>query len=158
MDTAAPTFFVVGLVLMAGEIVVPGGIIGTFGAIAFLVASIDVWAHHGATWGMAAIVGSMCVATALFFVEVRLMKSGPLARWFYLSQKTPPTPSRSAEGVAVGTKGVALTRLNPTGLVLIGEKRYEAISRDGMIEEGAAVAVSGDDPFRLVVRRADVSG
>ena len=157
MDTIAPTFFIVGLVLMAGEIAVPGGVVGALGAVAFLIASIDVWAHHGATWGMAAIAASMCVATTLFFVEVKMMKSGPLARWFYLSQKTPPTPSKSAEGVAAGACGVAATRLNPTGLVIVGGNRYEAISRDGLIEEGANITVVGDDPFRVVVKRADAA-
>jgi membrane-bound ClpP family serine protease len=157
MDTAIPTFFVVGLILMAGEIIIPGGIIGTFGAIAFLIASIDVWAHYGATWGMAAIVSSMCIATVMFFVEIRLMKSGPLARWFYLSQKTPPTSSKSAEGVLSGARGRAATRLNPTGLVIVNEKRYEAISREGLIEEGTEIVVVSDDPFRVVVRRAEAA-
>lgn len=153
MAIVALTSFLIGLILMAGEIIVPGGILGTIGAVAFLVASINVWAHFGATWGMIAIVAGMCVGIALFFIEVRFLKSGPLAKWFYLSLKTPPTSSKSAEEVLSGAKGVAVTPLHPSGLVLIGEKRYEALSRDGMIEEGAKIVVVADDPFRIVVSR-----
>jgi membrane-bound ClpP family serine protease len=147
-------FFVIGLILMAAEIIVPGGIIGTIGAIAFIIASVDVWAHYGSTWGLVAVVGSLCIGIVMFFIEVKMLRSGPLARWFYLSQITPPTSSQSAGGLAAGTKGTALTRLNPTGLVLVGDKRLEAISRDGLIEEGVDIVIVNDEPFRVVVKRA----
>lgn len=145
--------FIVGLVLMAGEILVPGGILGTIGAICFLAASVDIWNAFGPMWGLAAILGSMAAGLGMFFLEVRLMRSGPLARWFYLSQKTPPTPSKSAEGIPAGTVATTATRLNPTGLILVNGKRLEAISRDGLIEEGAEVVIVNDDPFRVVVAR-----
>ena len=145
--------FIVGLVLMAGEILVPGGILGTIGAVCFLAASVDIWVAFGPMWGMGAILGSLAAALGMFFLEVRLMRSGPFARLFYLSQKTPPTPSKSAEGIPTGTVAKTATRLNPTGLVLVNGKRLEAISRDGLIEEGAEVVIVNDDPFRVVVAR-----
>jgi membrane-bound serine protease (ClpP class) len=151
--TIAPTLFIIGLVLMAGELLVPGGILGGIGAMCFLAASVDIWIAFGPIWGLLSIILSMAVGLGMFFLEVRLMRSGPLARWFYLSQKTPPTPSKSAEGIPVGTTGKAITRLNPTGLILVGEKRLEAISRDGLIDEGAEVTIVNDDPFRVVVTR-----
>ena len=153
--TAAPTFFVIGLILMAGEILVPGGILGSIGAICFLIASVDVWVAFGAMWGMTAIIVSMALGLGMFFLEVRMMRKGPLARWFYLSQKTPPTPSKSAGGIPAGTKATTATRLNPTGLVLVDGRRLEAISRDGLIEEGTEVVIVNDDPFRVVVARTE---
>lgn len=153
--TIAPSLLIIGLVLMAGEILVPGGILGGIGAICFLAASVDIWIALGSTWGMLAIIASMAVGLGMFFLEVRMMRKGPLARWFYLSQQTPPTSSKSAGGIPVGTTGKAFTRLNPTGLVLVGEKRLEAISRDGLIEEGTDVVIVNDDPFRVVVARAE---
>jgi membrane-bound serine protease (ClpP class) len=154
MNSVAPTFLVIGFLLMAAEIVVPGGILGTLGAIAFLIASVDIWSHYGSLWGLSAVVGSMCVGIILFFVEVRMMRKGPLARWFYLSQTTPPTSSQSAGGLPLGTKGTTLTRLNPTGLVMVNGKRLEAISRDGLIEENTDIVIVNDDPFRVAVKRA----
>jgi membrane-bound serine protease (ClpP class) len=153
MSTMAITLLVAGLLLMAAEIILPGGVPGTIGAICLLVFSGQVWAQHGATWGLASIVGTMLVGLVLFFLEVRLMRKGPLARWFFLDAKTPPTSSQSSGGIAPGTEGVAATRLNPSGLVLVQGRSLEAISRDGLIEEGAAVVVVGDDPFRIAVRR-----
>jgi membrane-bound ClpP family serine protease len=152
--TIAPSLFVIGLVLMAGEILVPGGILGSIGAMCFLAASVDIWITFGSLWGLLSVIASMAIGLALFFLEVRMMRSGPLARWFYLSQKTPPTPSKSAGGIAVGTVGKAITRLNPTGLVMVGERRLEAISREGLIEEGTEIVIVNDDPFRVVVARA----
>ena len=139
---------------MAGELFVPGAILGTIGGISLFAGSVSVWINHGAVWGLTAIILSMVFGTALFFLEVRLMKTGRLGHWFFLNTASPQTPSQSAGGIPVGTKGKAVTRLNPTGLVLIGERRLEAISRDGMIDEGTDVEVINDDPFRVVVKKA----
>jgi membrane-bound ClpP family serine protease len=84
---------------------------------------------------------------------MRMLRKGPLAKFFYLGQNTPPTPSQSSGGIPVGTKGRCVTRMNPSGLVQLGGKRLEAISRDGLIEEGAEVELIGEDAFRIEVRR-----
>ncbi|HNX05483.1 MAG TPA: NfeD family protein [Opitutales bacterium] len=153
MSTLALTLFVAGLILMAAEIIIPGGIPGTIGAICLLAGSVNVWIENGAVWGLSSIVATMFVGLILFFLEVRLMRKGPLAKWFFLDQKTPPTSSQSSGGLAVGTIGKTLTRLNPSGLVMVQGRRLEAISRDGMIEENADIVVVADDPFRIAVKR-----
>ena len=139
---------------MAGELFVPGAILGTIGGICLFAGSVSVWIDYGAVGGLTAIVASMVLGLFLFFLEVRLMKTGRMGRWFFLNAISPQTPSQSAGGIPVGTKGKAVTRLNPTGLVMIGARRLEAISRDGMIDEGTEVEVVNDDPFRVVVKKA----
>lgn len=153
MTTLAFTLFVAGLILMAAEIILPGGIPGTIGAICLLTASANIWIENGAFWGLASIVATLFIGLALFFLEIRLMRKGPLARWFFLDQKTPPTSSQSAGGLALGTEGKTFTRLNPTGLVLVQGRKLEAISRDGLIEENVDIVVVSDDPFRVAVKR-----
>jgi membrane-bound serine protease (ClpP class) len=102
---------------------------------------------------MAAIFASIVVALLMLILEIHVLKSAPIARRLFLNRQTAPSKTTSAEGTVIGIKGTAATRLNPSGLVQIGDQRLEAISRDGMIEEGAQVQVVADDAFRIVVRR-----
>lgn len=153
MDTLAPALYVIALLLLAMEIVVPGGVMGTIGIICLLAATADIWVHYGANFGLVSLAASAVIALVLFLVELRFLRKGPLARWFCLIRQTPPTTGHSAESVSVGQTGKAATRMNPSGLVLIDGKRYEAISREGLIEAGVEISVVSDDPFRIVVER-----
>jgi len=153
MDTLAPTLMITGLILLGFEVIVPGGILGFIGGCCLLGGSIDIWIRYGYQCGMAAIFASIVAALLFLFLEIRFLKKLPITRHLFLDRQTAPTKTKSAEGTAIGAKGTTITRLNPSGLVQIGDKRLEAISRDGMIEEGAAIEVAGDDAFRIVVKR-----
>ncbi len=52
----------------------------------------------------------------------------------------------------VGREGVALTDLRPSGTVLIGEERVDAVSESAWIEDGTAVRVVSSEGYRHVVR------
>ena len=52
----------------------------------------------------------------------------------------------------MGREGEALTDLRPSGTVLIGEERVDAVSESEWIEEGTEVRVVSSEGYRLVVR------
>jgi membrane-bound serine protease (ClpP class) len=52
----------------------------------------------------------------------------------------------------VGREGVALTDLRPSGTVLIGEERVDAVSESAWIEDGTMVKVVSSQGYRHVVR------
>ena len=52
----------------------------------------------------------------------------------------------------LGLEGVAMTDLRPSGTVLIGEERVDAVSESEWIEEGTEVRVVSSEGYRLVVR------
>jgi membrane-bound serine protease (ClpP class) len=52
----------------------------------------------------------------------------------------------------VGREGVALTDLRPSGTVLIGEERVDAVSESEWIEDGTTVRVVSSEGYRHVVR------
>ncbi|MBN1404738.1 MAG: NfeD family protein [Opitutales bacterium] len=154
MDPAATTLFLVGLLLLAFEIVVPGGILGGIGAICMFAAAVVVWSVHGSTWGIVALFGGIVLAGLFFVLEIRILKSGPFARRFVLSARTPAAKEHIAEGIASGAVGRTVTRLNPSGQVMVEGRMLEALSRDGLIEAGVEVRIVSDDSFRVVVRKA----
>ena len=52
----------------------------------------------------------------------------------------------------VGREGVALTDLRPSGTVLIGEERVDAVSESEWIEDGTDIKVVSSEGYRHVVR------
>ncbi len=52
----------------------------------------------------------------------------------------------------IGKDGVAVTDLRPSGTVLLGDERIDAVSEDGYIRAGAAVRVTRAEGYRHVVR------
>jgi len=52
----------------------------------------------------------------------------------------------------VGREGLALTDLRPSGTILIGEERVDAVSESEWIEDGTAVRVVSSEGYRHVVR------
>ena len=53
----------------------------------------------------------------------------------------------------VGTKGKAISPLNPEGQVMIKGERWGAKSIDGDVDVGEVVTVVGQDGLQLIVRR-----
>jgi membrane protein implicated in regulation of membrane protease activity len=53
----------------------------------------------------------------------------------------------------VGLEGKAVNRLSPEGTVKISGELWNARSESGEIEAGARVIVTGQDGFKLIVRR-----
>ena len=52
----------------------------------------------------------------------------------------------------VGREGVALTDLRPSGTILVGEERVDAVSESAWIEDGTMVRVVSSEGYRHVVR------
>ena len=52
----------------------------------------------------------------------------------------------------IGREGIALTRLNPSGMIKIDNKNYEAHSEGGYIDKDAVVVVCSADNFKIDVK------
>ena len=58
----------------------------------------------------------------------------------------------------IGTRGVAMTDLHPSGTVRIGNERVDAISEGGFVDHDATVVIVGWSTGTAVVRGAEESG
>ena len=68
-----------------------------------------------------------------------------------LFRSSQPPPAVAAE--VVGRPAEAATTLAPSGLVLVGGRRYEAFCQSGHAAKGDALRVVAVDNFRLVVTK-----
>lgn len=142
------------LVLTFLELLLPGGVLGVLAAISLLVATWLGFDSYGFFGGITVFFGTLVALVILTFVEFRLMAKTPYGRRFFLDTSIDGHSNKAqAEDSIIGKKGIALTRLNPSGRVSIGNKNYEAYSQDGFIEDGQEIAVVARDDFKLTIKK-----
>jgi membrane-bound serine protease (ClpP class) len=147
-------FVLAALVLIFFEVILPGGILGLLAVLCIIVATWFGYESYGLAGASLIFLGSILACVLVVLVEFRFVAKTPLGRSFFLRSKVEGRSASVAEEAqsVVGKKGEALTRLNPTGTVVIEGHQYEAFSRDGFLERGRAVEVVGKDNFRLIVK------
>lgn len=149
--------FLVGVILFAAELFVPGGILGLAGGICLLLASLVVGFQYGATLGLIALILSLLTMVAVFFLEVKFLSKTKLGRRFLLEEEITACSSSHLEEAKslIGQTGAALTVLSPSGYVSIDERRYEAVSQSGFISVGTMISVVDATAFQLTVKRLE---
>jgi membrane-bound serine protease (ClpP class) len=145
---------VAALVLVFFEVILPGGILGIIAALCVILASWFAGAEYGAGIGVLTFAGSAAAIAILAFVEFKLLARTSLGRAFFLkSSVTGHSNIAPAEAFIIGKKGSALTRLNPSGKVIIDGQTYEAHSQDGYIEADQSILVAAQDNFKLNIKK-----
>jgi len=145
---------VAAFILVFFEVILPGGILGIIAALCVILASWFAGAEFGAGIGFLTFAGSAAAIAILAFVEFKLLARTSLGRAFFLkSSVTGHSNIAPAEASIIGKKGIALTRLNPTGKVVIDGQTYEAHSQDGYIEADQPVLVVAQDNFNLIIKK-----
>lgn len=146
--------FVLGLVFLALEVILPGAVAGIVGGILMLVAVALVYSGYGASYGTMALVGALvagagCIAAELWWL--------PRSKWAlrFTVRETSGKPVPPVAPVAlVGKQGRTLTILAPSGYVEVEGRSYEAVSRSGLLQKGVPIFVESIDQFKVTVQSA----
>lgn len=145
--------FGLGILLLAVEVIVPGGILGSIGALLMFVACVVSFREFGTGGGMLAVASALVLATLALVFEFVILPRTPMGRKAFL--KTEITAKSSTFGdeaeALIGKSCEAVTMLSPSGYVAIDGCRYEAFSQSGQVPAGAQLRVVGADNFRLIV-------
>lgn len=151
--TALLVLFLIGIVLLALEIVTPGPLCGIAGCICMVLGVIKSFALFGPLGGTLAVVLALVALAAVVYLEFVWLPRSRLAKAFTMEttlHATSQPPPAQADDV-VGREAVAETTLAPGGFVRVGGRRYEAYCRSGHASAGATLRVVGLDNFRLIV-------
>ena len=100
---------------------------------------------------LAAVAVLIPVLIALYF---KFFPRSPMGRWLMI-RKTPgggPGAEPGPYGELAGREGRTLTVLRPVGLVLIGDRKYSAVSGGEFIERDRQVKVLKVEGSRILVR------
>jgi membrane-bound ClpP family serine protease len=157
--TAVCAFFIAALVLVAAEIVVPGGVLGVAGGLCLLGGVISSYMHWGVTGGSVATGLALLIGAATIYLEFVWLPKSRMARKFFMAETVAgrSQPEIAEPSAVVGREAVAVTTLAPSGYVELDSRRYEAFSRSGHVVAGARVKVLEVDNFRLLVTQIQES-
>lgn len=145
--------FVIGALLLAAEVFLPGAIAGIIGGIALLGGSILSFREFGFSGGLAASGAAVALVILMLYLELVVLPKTAFGRRMVVQATVDATsqpPLASLEAV-VDKPAEALTALVPSGYVLVEGRRYEAFCRSGHAAKGAALRVVGVDNFRVIV-------
>jgi membrane-bound ClpP family serine protease len=145
--------FALGIVLIAVEVIVPGGILGTIGGLMMFGGCVMAFIEFGTGGGIIAVVVALSLAVLAIYVEFRVLPKTKLGRRAFLTNEISGVSAAfGAEArELIGKSAEALTMLSPSGYIRIDGIRYEAFCQSGQAPAGAALEVIGADNFRLIV-------
>lgn len=146
-------FFVLGVLLLAGEVFVPGAILGFIGAASMVVGCVMSFVSFGIAGGLVATAIAVGLLSLTLYIELVWLPKTRLGKQMIVQSAVDATsqpPIAHLEDV-LGKTAEAMTPLVPSGYVQVAGRRYEAFSRSGHLPKGALARVVGLDNFRLIV-------
>lgn len=148
---------VLGILFMLIEIfLLPGiSIAGIAGAIFLIGGIIYAYMFLGSTAGNITLTAS---AVALGGTFVWLVKSNSLRKIALETNIEDSVDNSHLKQIAVGDTGVALSRLNPIGQVLVNDVEVEGKSFDGdFIEEETEIEVVKVKTYNILVKKKETN-
>ncbi len=155
MDAISVQIFAValttGLILLGAEIFVPGGVLGSLGALALLTAIVTgffAFPRHGAVVaiGIVFLIGVAVAVWVKVFPKTRLGKSMTVEKDLAEFKGT-----EAGLEALIGKTGAASSDLRPSGFCAIDGRRVDVVTSGEMVEKGAAVRVVEVKGNRVIV-------
>ena len=150
---SAVLLLLLGLFLIFLEFFLPGGIMGTAGALA-LVGSVVVFALDASSPLL--VLGYVILVAAALTLLIKFalwrVRSGKAGRSVYLHTDQEGYKTFTFDEEAVGKEGVAQSDLKPSGFVKVQGKRHQAVAKTGYINKGSPITVTEGRGAYLVVK------
>ena len=145
--------FVIGIVLVAVEVLVPGGFLGALAGLFLLAGVATAFVQFGTGGGALATAVALLIALGLLYFEFVVLPRTKLAKKFSMTETVAgrSQPEVAERTAVIGREAVAATTLAPSGYVELDGRRYEAFCQSGHVAAGARLRVVEVDTFRLVV-------
>ena len=145
-------FILIGVVLLAFEVFMPGAVLGVLGGLLLLAGCAIAFYRYDAAIGALTTLASLALLGAMLWAEFVLLPKTAIGKKLFLQKAVEATSQPEvASAAAVGKVCEAITTLAPSGYVLLDGRRYEAWSQSGHIAKGETLRVISLDNFRLIV-------
>ena len=147
--------FVGGVSLIALEMFIPGGIVGTVGVITLVYAIIYV---NESTYNIAfIIIISFMLSVALFLFNRKVLNK----KLNFLNQLVLNDAISTEDGYVasesrsdlVGSTMMSYTDLRPAGVAVLNEEKFDVVTDGDFIEKGNEIEVVRVEGMRIVVRK-----
>lgn len=150
-----------GLALVCAEVFIPsGGLLGFLSVASLAAAIILAFYYRGIEIGLVFLIVTTLAVPGSLALAFRYWPHTPMGRRLLLEvpkgeEVLPDSPQRRRLRKLVGQRGVAKTRMMPSGAVLVDGQTVDALSDGISIEPGQAIEVVEVRGNRVLVRPAD---
>lgn len=158
--TWALVLVALGLAVIVLELFVPSaGLLGIIATI-LLISGVTAAFLHSVEAGAALLILLVLFLPIVFVGFVKIWPNTPIGRRILLGrmrQEEVVPQGEFYDGLKrlIGERGVAKTKMLPSGIILIGEKTYDAVSDGFAIEPGQKVKVTAVRTNRIFVQPYD---
>ncbi len=144
----------VGFLMLAAEVFVPGLVLGIMGLLALAGAIVLAFAAYGPLTGTIALAGISLTTLTGFIVWMSIFPRTAIGRRIMLRDNLAPGygTKKTPNPELVGRHGSALTPLRPSGTALIEGRKVDVVAENAFITKGTAVQVVLQEGLRVVVR------
>ncbi len=156
----AITLIVIGFGVICLELFIPSaGMLGVLAALLILGGIVSAF-FHSLTAGAALLAVTCFSLPMLIAAAIKIWPSTPFGRRILIgamSEKDVLPQNDLAELLKplIGRRGIAKTKMLPSGIIQIDDRNYDAVSDGFAIEPGAPVEVISIRTKRVVVRPVD---
>lgn len=145
--------FALAIMMLAVEVIIPGGILGTIGGLMMFAACVLSFMRFGPVGGAIAVSAALVLTFIILYIEFRWLPRTAIGKRAFLSKEMTGVSAAFGDEARdlIGKSAEAVTMLSPSGYVLINGKRYEAFCQSGQVPVGTILEVTSTDNFRLIV-------
>ena len=153
-------FFICGVIMILLEFVLPGGVCGGIGTLLLIISTIMGCITYPDA-ALFIVVGELFGAIFCVFFGILVIGRTGLANFLRLNaaqnqeEGWVDTPS---ELTLMGRTGTVLSALRPAGIILVDDKRINAVSDNAFIDKDAAIKVVEVQGNRIVVEPTEMEG
>lgn len=142
--------YVLGLILMVVEMLLPGAVLGTIGFLTVCGSIVYAFVQKHTLAGIIMTVVTILLIPLFFAVWKNI-----LGRFFALKAHVEgfARSSRIDESL-IGKEGTATSPLRPSGVALIDDQRHDVVTQGEMIDGGSRIKVIEVSGNRVIVRKA----
>ena len=157
-DWGPMVIFFVGLLLLGLEIfVIPGfGLVGILGILCIVVSFFGAFGLENISTALRVITVSLIVSIIIMVVlAMYVLPHTQLFKQVALETQMSSEngcQAQTADHNLIGSIGITATPLRPSGVIMIGQKRYDGTSEGDFLDAGTEVEVTACNGFQLVVR------
>jgi membrane-bound serine protease (ClpP class) len=151
---AIVVLIIVGFLMLAAEVFVPGMVLGLLGGVCLAGAVTVAFVYYDVVTGSIVFV-AVCLLTFTGFVAwLAVFPRTAIGRRIMLQKSlVKGVGERAARSELMGAQGRSLTPLRPAGTASIGGRRVDVVAESDFIGRDEPVVVVREEGLRVVVRK-----
>ena len=151
---AIVVLIIVGFLMLAAEVFVPGMVLGLLGGLCLSGAVIVAFIYYDAVTGSMVFAGVCVLTVAGFFAWMAAFPHTAIGRRIMLQKShTSGVGERASPSELLGSQGRSLTPLRPAGSAFIGGRKVDVVAESDFIAPDEPVVVVREEGLRVVVRK-----